>query len=112
MNKLLIFEEALDKSNEMCYTIFVNENRMYRYMLKVRYIMGIEQSKKTLDKVIQDIAKREAMIEKTTEKINTTREKLVIAEVWNSETDTHIGDIWQYDAVTDTFTCVIKQGEE
>ena len=21
-------------------------------------------------------------------------------------------DIWQYDAVTDTFTCVIKQGEE
>ena len=29
MNKLLIFIEALDKSNEMCYTIFVNENRLY-----------------------------------------------------------------------------------
>lgn len=26
MNKLLIFTEVLDKSNEMCYTIFVNEN--------------------------------------------------------------------------------------
>lgn len=57
--------------------------------------MGTEQSKKTLDKVIQDIAEREAMIEKTTEKINTTIEKLITVEVWNAETDTHIGDIWQ-----------------
>lgn len=62
--------------------------------------MGIEQSKKTLDKVIQDIAKREAMIEKTTDKINTTREKLISAEVWDTETDTHIGDLWQYDEKT------------
>jgi len=62
--------------------------------------MGIEQSKKTLDKVIQDIAKREAMIEKTTDKINTTRDKLISAEVWNAETDTHIGDLWQYDEKT------------
>ena len=69
-------------------------------MLKARYIMGIEQSKKTLDKVIQDIAKREAMIEKTTDKINTTREKLITAEVWDTETDRHIGDIWQYDEKT------------
>lgn len=62
--------------------------------------MGIEQSKKTLDKVIQDIAKREAMIEKTTEKINVAREKLIDAEVWDADTDKHIGDIWQYDEKT------------
>lgn len=62
--------------------------------------MGIEQSKKTLDKVIQDIAKREAMIEKTTEKINVAREKLIDAEVWDADADKHIGDIWQYDEKT------------
>ena len=62
--------------------------------------MGIEQSKKTLDKVIQDISKREVMIEKTTDKINTAREKLIATGVWDSEKDTRIGDFWQYDEKT------------
>lgn len=54
--------------------------------------MGIEQSKKTLDKVIQDIAKREAMIEKTEDKITKTRDKLIADGVWDVDKDMHIGD--------------------
>lgn len=62
--------------------------------------MSIEQSKKTLDKVVQDIAKREAMIEKTEDKITKTRDKLIADGVWDVDNDTHIGDFWQYDEKT------------
>lgn len=49
--------------------------------------MGIEQSKKTLDKVNQDIEKRQALNDKRAKKINDAREKLVSMGLWDAETD-------------------------
>ena len=49
--------------------------------------MGIEQSKKTLDKVISDIEKRQALNAKREQKINDARDTLVSMGLWDAETD-------------------------
>lgn len=63
-------------------------------------LRGIEKSKSTLDKVIADIAKREAMNQKTLDKINKVRPDMIAKGYWDPERDHHIGDFSSYDAKT------------
>lgn len=63
-------------------------------------LKGIEKSKSTLDKVNADIAKREAMNQKTLDKINKVRPDMIAKGYWDPEKDRHIGDMWSYDEKT------------